>query len=106
MNEIPEQKKGNGRGKHVGGNLSFAINAISLAIHTSYAHKRHYCQTETTMMVMILMIMVNSHWLREGFQKRKGEKVWSFAIPGGEGVSEGSEKAILLFWKSIFSMSM
>ena len=38
--------------------------------------------------------------IREGFKKR--EEVWSFAIPGGGGVSEGSEKTIQLFWKSIF----
>ena len=35
--------------------------------------------------------------LREGFNKKRG-KVWSFAIPGGGGVSEGSEKTTLLFW--------
>ena len=32
--------------------------------------------------------------LREGFQKRKGEKVWSFAIPGGEGRQGGSAKVV------------
>ena len=34
--------------------------------------------------------------IREEFNKKKSEKVWSFAKPGG-GVSGSSEKTILLF---------
>jgi len=39
--------------------------------------------------------------LREGF-KKKCEKVWSFAKPGGGGVSEGGKKPNCFFEKSIF----
>ena len=35
--------------------------------------------------------------LREGFKKKKREKVWSFAKPGAGGVSGGGEKTKLLF---------
>ena len=38
-------------------------------------------------------------------QKKILGKVWSFTKPGG-GVAEGNEKTKLLFWKSIFSVSM
>ena len=37
--------------------------------------------------------------VREGFNKKRSGKVWSFTTPrGAGGVSEGSEKATLLFW--------
>ena len=39
--------------------------------------------------------------LREGFKKKKREKVWSFAKPGG-GVSEGGKKPNCFFETSIF----
>ena len=36
-------------------------------------------------------------FLREGCTKKKPEKVWSFAKPGGGGVSEGSKLPNLYF---------
>ena len=44
--------------------------------------------------------------LGKGSEEKKTYFLWSFAKPGGGGVSEGSEKTIKLFWKSIFSESM
>ena len=40
--------------------------------------------------------------LREGLKKTYSEKVWSFAKPGGGGVSEGGKKPNCFFEKSIF----
>ena len=54
------------------------------------------------MKIIFVMSQSNSNYIdyvdiREGLKKTYSEKVWSFAKPGGGGVSEGGEKTKLLF---------
>ena len=54
------------------------------------------------MIIVMIIVMImemqtaDEVQFREGFKKKKREKVWSFAKPGG-GVSGGGEKTKLLF---------